>query len=53
MKPLTAEWVDKAEGDFAIAFRYPSESADREMAEDAKRRCGRFRQAARKALGLE
>ncbi len=39
--------------DFAVAFRYPGESADRESALDARRRCGIFRRAAREALGLE
>jgi HEPN domain-containing protein len=37
---------------FGIAFRYPGESADRETAEDAVKRCRRFRKAARVALGL-
>ena len=39
--------------DFAVTFRYPGESADRESAFDARRRCRRFRRAARHALGLE
>ena len=39
--------------DFAITFRYPGESADKESALDARRRCRLFRDAARKALGLE
>jgi len=39
--------------DFAVTFRYPGESADRESALDAQRRCRRFRNAARKALGLQ
>ncbi len=52
MKPMTAEWVAKAEGDFAVTFRYPGESADKESALDAQRRCRRFRNTARKALGL-
>jgi len=39
--------------DFAVAFRYPGESADRNSALDAQRRCRRFRSAARKVLGLE
>ncbi len=39
--------------DFAITFRYPGESADVEAATDARRRCSLFRNAARKALGLE
>ena len=33
--------------DFAVAFRYPGESADAETAVDAHRRCRRFREAAR------
>lgn len=37
---------------FAVAYRYPGESADRDSAKDAKGRCQRFRLAARKALGL-
>ncbi len=39
--------------DFAVAFRYPGESADEESASDAQRRCRRFRDAARKALEFE
>ena len=39
--------------DFAVTFRYPGESADRESALDARRRCRRFRCAARHALGLK
>ena len=39
--------------DFAVTFRYPGESADRESALDARRRCRIFRHAARDALGLE
>jgi hypothetical protein len=42
MKPITAEWVGKAEG----------ESADRESALDARRRCRIIRRAALTALGL-
>jgi len=38
--------------DFAVAFRYPGESADAESAFDAQRRCHRFRNAARKVLKL-
>ena len=38
--------------DFAVSFRYPGESADRESSMDARRRCRRFRKAAREALGL-
>jgi HEPN domain-containing protein len=39
--------------DFAVAFRYPGESADEESASDAQRHCRRFREAARDALGFE
>ena len=39
--------------DFAITFRYPGESADDDSAFDAQRRCRLFRNAARKALGME
>lgn len=39
--------------DFAVAFRYPGESADREAAMDARRRRRRFRRGARQTLGLE
>jgi HEPN domain-containing protein len=39
--------------DFAVAFRYPGDSADRESARDAWRRCRRFRRAVREALRLE
>ncbi len=39
--------------DFAVSFRYPGESADRESALDARRRCRVFRRAARDALRVE
>ena len=39
--------------EFAVSFRYPGESADRESALDAQRRCRVFRRAARAILGLE
>lgn len=39
--------------DFAVTFRYPGESADAESAHEAQRRCRRFRNAARKSLGLQ
>lgn len=38
--------------DFAVAFRYPGEAADKESALDARKRCREFRTAARRALGL-
>ena len=38
---------------FAVAYRYPGESADREDAKQAARYCRRFRAAARNALRLE
>jgi HEPN domain-containing protein len=37
---------------FAVAYRYPGESATREQAMDAIRRCRPFRDAARQAFGL-
>jgi HEPN domain-containing protein len=39
--------------DFAVAFRYPGESADKPTATDARQRCRKFRVAARAALGLD
>ena len=38
--------------DYAVSFRYPGESADKESARNARKKCKAFRQAARKALGL-
>jgi len=38
--------------DFAVGFRYPGESADKESAMEARRRCRAFRKAAREALRL-
>ena len=38
--------------DFAVSFRYPGESADRESAVDAVERCRFFRKIARSVLGL-
>jgi len=38
---------------FGVDVRYPGETADKESALDARRRCRRFRAAARQALGLE
>jgi hypothetical protein len=38
---------------FAVAYRYPGESATREQAKDAIRRCRRFRHAARQALEVD
>jgi HEPN domain-containing protein len=37
---------------FAVMFRYPGVSADKETARDAVRRCREFRRVARAALGL-
>ena len=37
---------------FAVAFRYPGESANVEKAKDALRRCRRFREQARASFGL-
>ena len=38
--------------DFAVSFRYPGDSADQESALDAQQRCRKFRNHARKSLGL-
>lgn len=38
--------------DFAVSFRYPGESADKSTAKDSRKRCIRFRKAARLALKL-
>jgi HEPN domain-containing protein len=38
--------------DFAVTFRYPGESADRDSALDAQTRCRAFRGAVRRSLGL-
>ncbi len=38
---------------FAVVFRYPGESADRERALEARIRCRHFRNAARQSLGLK
>lgn len=38
---------------FAVDVRYPGDTADKESALDARRRCRRFRAAARQALGLD
>jgi HEPN domain-containing protein len=39
--------------DFAVAYRYPGESADKTTAAEARRRCRTFRTAARQSLDLE
>ena len=39
--------------DFAVTFRCPGESVDKESALDAQSRCCLFRNVARNALGLE
>jgi HEPN domain-containing protein len=38
---------------FAVAYRYPGDSADREDAKEAARNCRRFRAVARKALRIK
>ena len=38
--------------DFAITFRYPGESADKQAALDAQKMCISFRKAARDSLGI-
>ncbi|MGI6387347.1 MAG: hypothetical protein ACOX2W_09500 [Desulfomonilia bacterium] len=54
MKPLTEGWINKAEGDcataqrelnaYAIVYRYPGDSADREIARRALAACRNARQ---------
>jgi HEPN domain-containing protein len=39
--------------EFAVAYRYPGECADKTAAYDAYERCQRFRMAAREALDLK
>jgi HEPN domain-containing protein len=39
--------------DFAITFRYPGESANKQTAMEARKRCRSFRRVAREALGLK
>ena len=39
--------------DYAVSFRYPGQSADREAAKEARLCCRAFRQAAREALRLK
>jgi HEPN domain-containing protein len=56
--PIEPSWVVFREdlaylSDFAVAFRYPGESADRESAISARKRCRLFRDAARKALRVK
>jgi HEPN domain-containing protein len=56
--PIEPEWelyrIDLAFlTDFAVTYRYPGESADKECAKDALRRCRKFRQAARFSLHLK
>jgi len=38
--------------DYAVSFRYPGQSADRQAAKNARRHCKVFRKAAREALRL-
>ena len=39
--------------DFAVTFRYPGESADKESAIEAKKLCSFFRKIARSSMGLQ
>ncbi len=50
MKPLTLEWVEKAEGDFATAER---EWRVREIPNDAIVKCRQVRRVIRRSMGLE
>jgi len=66
MKELTAEWAAKVEPlweafrkdfsfltDFGTSFRYPGESADKQMAQRAAAISKNFRTFSRKSLGLK
>ena len=55
--PVEPDWELQRENlaylsEFAVAYRYPGDSADSETAKDAKRRCSVFRSVARDAFGL-
>ena len=55
--PVEPDWELQRENlaylsEFAVAYRYPGDSADSETAKDAKRRCAVFRSVARDAFGL-
>lgn len=39
--------------DFSVMFRYPGESAEKETAREGRKRCRRFRTAAREAFGIK
>ena len=54
MKPVTQEWIDKAEGDwdYAVDIRYPSKSAVKADAKAAIAHCRAVRKAARQSFGL-
>ena len=56
--PLEPEWMALLDSatlltDFAVAYRYPGNSADKKMAREAFAHCQRVRASARKSLGLE
>ena len=56
--PIEPVWASHMEDlayltDFAVVLRYPGGSADRDMAEEAHRRCSAFRRTARESLGLD
>jgi len=55
--PVEPTWEEFREdlaylSDFAVTFRYPGDSADRDSASSARKRCRTFRIAAPKALRL-
>jgi len=56
MKPIAAEWIAKAEGDFAIMERecLVTENPNYDgICFHTQQRCRRFREVARNSLGLE
>ncbi len=55
--PLEPDWEESREdlgylSDFAVNFRYPGDTADKNAAEESQRRCRAFRAVVRRALGL-
>lgn len=50
MKPITAEWVRKAEGD--VAYRYPGNDATKADAKQTVADCRKVRRTIRQAFGL-
>jgi hypothetical protein len=53
MKPITQEWVDKAEEDWEVVdYRYPGAAATKADAQEAIKSCRRVRKVIRTSFGL-